>query len=182
VLFATMETRFDDEGVRCGLQRFLEWENVGKAVVRPGEIQLFHRSFDRMPMRRIPRRDPAVEAALMRHVTARQAPVVEHVQTREPVLRVVYGGAAVLLVVAAWAVRRDGRISDVWLIVGLLVAGSLLCAGLDRLRGFQVMTRVRQMTISAADAAAQEAATVTPNPTAGGAGPGYWASRAKTWE
>jgi hypothetical protein len=156
IFLTATETRFDDEGVRCGLNRFMEWENVAQAVVGRRWVALFHRGVLGSPVRTIPRRDPVVEAELMRRLRERGVPVVEHAATRLPVLRVLYAGTAAVLGAAALAVRARGVMSDVWLAVVLLVAGSLACTALDRLRGFHLLTRVRPMTMSAAAADALE--------------------------
>lgn len=157
IFFAGTETRFDDEGVRCGMGRFLEWENVSQAVVGRRRITLFHREVPGSPMRSVPRGDPAIEGELIRRLNQRGVPIVERAATHLSVLRVLYVGTAAALAAGAWVVRARAGLSEVWLAVGLLITGSMACAALDRLRGFHRLTRVRPMTTTAGSAEAAEA-------------------------
>jgi hypothetical protein len=146
-LFAgSSEMRCDDEGVRCGLPYFMEWQSITQAVMRPRVIELYHRARPTLPMRIVSRKNPKVEATLVGHLKRHGIPIREGIASKEPLLIGLYVVVTALLAAGAWVIWESGRVARHWTFSGTLAAGMLACTLLERIRGNQHLTKVRPMT------------------------------------
>ena len=165
-LFGPSESRLDDEGVRCGLGRFMAWDKVECVDITARRIAIYHRDWPGTPMRQAERNSPETEAALLPLLQRHQIPVTaEGVTPRERHIRSLYIATFLALAFLSAYAWRHHWLADVWLASATTLAGISTCALLDLTRNFHRLTKVRPRTMSTTDAEAEAAGWDTTAPT-----------------